>query len=49
MDLIEGVGWDVLGMLQPPYIYCALYFYYDYISSTLDHQILDPRVWGPLT
>ena len=38
------------------YIYCALYFYsygntnfyYYYISSTLDHQVLDPRGWGPL-
>ena len=49
MDLIEGVGGDVLGMIQPPYIYCALYFYYDHISSTLDHQILDPGVWGPLS
>ena len=27
---------------------CALYFYYCYISSTSDHQALDPRVWGPL-
>ena len=44
--LIHGVGWDVLGMLQPPYIYCALYFYYDYISSISDHQALDPGGWG---
>ena len=30
------------------YIYCSVYFYYDYISSTSDHQALDPRGWGPL-
>ena len=31
------------------YIYCALYFYYYYyISSTSDHQTLDPGGWGPL-
>ena len=29
-------------MIQVHYIYCALYF------STLDHQALDPRGWGPL-
>ena len=29
---------DVLGMIQVHYIYCALYFYYDYLSSTSDHQ-----------
>ena len=29
-------------------IYCAIYFYYDYISCTSDHQTLDPRGWGPL-
>ena len=28
------------------YIYCTLYYYY--ISSTSDHQALDPRVWEPL-
>ena len=49
MDLIEGVGGDGLGMIQPRYIYRALYFYYDYISSILDHQTLDPRVWRPLS
>ena len=31
---------DVLGMIQGHYIYCALYFYYYYISSTSDHQAL---------
>ena len=37
-----------LGMIQTHSIYCALYFYYYYISSTSDHQALDPRGWGPL-
>ena len=36
------------GMIQAHYIYCALYFYYYYISSTSDHQALDPGGWGPL-
>ena len=36
------------GMIQEHYIYCALYFYYYYISSTLDQQALDLRGWGPL-
>ena len=30
-------------MIQVHYIYCALYFYYYYISSTSDHWALDPR------
>jgi len=29
-------------------IYCALSFYYYYISFTSDHQTLDLRVWGSL-
>ena len=36
-------------MIQVRYIYCVLYFYYDYISSTSDHQALDLGRWGPLT
>ena len=28
-------------MIQAHYIYCALYFYCYYISSTSDHQALD--------
>ena len=28
---------DGFGMIQVHYIYCALYFYYYYIRSTLDH------------
>ena len=35
-------------MIRVHYIYCALYFYYYYISSTWDHQTLAPRGWGPL-
>ena len=29
------------------YIYCILYFYYYYISSTSDHQALDPEAGDP--
>ena len=39
---------DGFGMIQVHYTYRTLYFYYYYIRSTLDHQALDPRVWGPL-
>ena len=43
------MGWeDGFGKIQVPYIYCALYFYYYYISYTSDYQALDPRGWGPL-
>ena len=35
-------------MIQVHYIYCALYFYYYYISSTSDHEALDSRGWGCL-
>ena len=35
-------------MIQAHYIYCALNFYYYYISSTSDHWVLDPRSWGHL-
>ena len=38
----------VEGMIQAHYIYCELYFYYNYISFTSDHQALDPRGWGSL-
>ena len=41
-------GGNGLGMIQVHCICCALYFYYNYISSTSDHQALDPRGWGPL-
>jgi len=36
------------GMIQAHYIYCALYFCYYYISSTSDHQALDPGGWRPI-
>ena len=36
-------------MIQVHYSYCALYFYYYYISLTSDHQALDPEGWGPLS
>ena len=39
---------DGFGVIQAHYIYCALYFYYYYISSTWGHQALDPGGWGPL-
>ena len=46
MDL--GWGKMVSEWLKIHYIYCVFYFYYYYISSTSDHQALDPRGWGPL-
>ena len=33
-------------IIQVYYIYCALYFYYYYVSPTSDHPALDPRGWG---
>ena len=42
----EG-GEKVSGWFQCIY-FCMLYFYYYYISSTSDHQALDPRDGGPL-
>ena len=41
-----GVGGEGFGMIQAHYIYCALYFYHYYISSTSDHQALDPGGLG---
>ena len=35
-------------MIQARYIYCALYFYYCYISSNSDCQALDPGGLEPL-
>ena len=46
---MAGGSGDGLGMIQAHYIYCALYSYYYCISSTSDHQALDPRGWGPLS
>ena len=42
-----GIG-DGFGMIQFHDVYCTLYFYYYYISSTSDHQALDRRGWGLL-
>ena len=39
---------DGLGMIQAHFIYWTLYFYCNYISSSSDHQALDPGGWGPL-
>ena len=41
-------GSDGFRMIQAQYIFCALCFYYYYISSTSDQQALDLRGWGPL-
>ena len=41
-------GGNRFRMIQVYYIYCVLYFYYYDISSTSDHQALDPGGWGPL-
>ena len=43
-DFSMELEWDGFGMIQAHYIYCALHFYYYYISSTSD-----PRGWGPLS
>ena len=39
----QGRGEDGFKMIQAHYIYCVVYFYYYYISSTSDHQPIDPR------
>ena len=39
---------DGFRMIKVCYFYCALYFYYYYISPTTNHETLDPRDWGPL-
>ena len=38
---------DGFRMIQVHFIYCVLYFC-SCISSTSDHQALDPGAWGPL-
>ena len=43
----QGRG-DGLGMTQAHHVYRVFYFYCYYISSTSDHQALDPGGWGPL-
>ena len=45
---IDQVLADGFKMIQAHYIYCSLYFYYYYISSTSDYQALDSQGWGPL-
>ena len=45
---MEGGGWHGLGMIQVHYIYCTLYSYFYYISSTSDHQALGSGGWGLL-
>ena len=42
-DWVNELNWT-----EAHYVYCALYFYYYYISSISDHQALDLRGWGPL-
>ena len=42
-----GVGWDGFRMIRALYMYRALYLCYYYISSTSDHQALDPGGWDP--
>ena len=41
-------GGDGFKMIQVYHLYCILYFYYYYISSTLCHQALALRGWGSL-
>ena len=42
----EGEGW--FGADSRVLYLFALYFYYYYISSTKELQVLDPRGWGLL-
>lgn len=47
MDYGIGVGGDGFRMIQAPYMYCTLHFYYD-ISFTSYHQaLLDPEAGDP--
>ena len=47
-DVARGGGLGVEEMIQTHYIYCELYFSYNYIRFTSDHQALDHRGWRPL-
>ena len=47
-QFFRRLGGDGFRMIQEHYIHCALYSYYYYISSTSDHQTLDPGGCGPL-
>ena len=44
----HGLGRAGLRMLQVHYTHCTLHFCFRGISSTSDHQALNPRGWGPL-
>ena len=44
----QRVSGDGFEKIQGHCIYCALYSSHYYISSTSDHQALDPRGWGLL-
>ena len=47
-DTFSADGWwRGGGMIQAHCIYCALYLYHFYISSTSDHQALGPGGWDP--
>ena len=37
---------DGFRMIQARYIYCELYLHYYYITSTSDHQAVNPRGWS---
>ena len=47
-DVARAGGVGVEGMIQMHYIYCELYFSYNYIGFTSDHQALDQGGWRPL-
>ena len=42
-----GVGGG-FGMIQVRYIYCVVFSYYYYVSSTSDHLAGGTGSWGPL-
>ena len=42
-----GVGSDSFGMIEAHCVYCALYSFYQYISSTSDYQPSDQRLKTP--
>ena len=52
LEDMDGLGRALVengfGIVQAHSIYCALYSYYYYISSTSDHKALDSGGWGPL-
>ena len=38
-----SVGGEGFRMIEAHYTYCGVYLYYYYVSSTSDHQALDPQ------